>query len=495
MSPLINAADRLRRVVDGLPRGEPLRSGGWLAAAGVVVAWFGVWALMFSFVGVYPTIDDHFRLYTARFGLGDPSFHGTMAYWPPLPTIAAWIALGFGSAEPRFWLATISQPIVLAAAVGWWAFEGRRRRSDLDGGAWSAVLVLAIPALLRTTGSVLSEPLFVAGLICCWIAMRPAAGEASLRWRTVVFTGGGIVACASRYDAWPIVAIWGVCIAARSSIGRPTLDRSWWIAWSSSASVLAAIVLGWLGVNQQFAGSWRNPFTFADWLSLDLTAEQRLALAWRSTVLAAPLLVILGVAGLALAASRRRWFDMAIIAAPSVPFGLILATDTVGHVWPERFAIGTMLVAAIAGGRILLVASASARWGRASAAVLAAAAVATAIHGSITFTPDAQTANLHAEPYSLAREHIPPRSRVLVFSHVENHGRLFFSAALPPSRILLTTHWDGSPRVSPEQAWDFAPDFILFDQPERVAAFGMAPRNVIPMSHGWYLAEFDFVDD
>lgn len=495
MSPLLHAADQVRRFVDGLPRGEALRSGGWLAAAAIVAAWLGVWALMSIFVGVYPTIDDHFRLYMARFGLGDPAFHGTMAYWPPLPTIAAWITLGFGSAEPHFWLATVSQPIVLGLAVGWWAVEGRRRRSDLDGGAWSAVLLLAIPALLRTTGSVLSEPLFVAGLVCCWIAMRPAPGEASLRWRALAFTIGGLVACASRYDAWSIVAIWGFCIAARSSIGRPTLDRFWWLAWSGSALFLAAFVLGWLGVNQHFTGSWRNPFTFAAWLSLDLTAEQRLALAWGSIVVATPLLVILGIAGLALAASRRRWFDLAIVAAPSVPFGLILATDTVGHVWPERFAIGTMLAAAIAGGRLLLVASAGARWRRASAAALAAAAIAMSIHGAITFVPDAKTANLHAEPYKLARENIPPTARVLLFSHPGNHGRLFLSAALPPSRVMMTTYWDGSPRATPEQARDFAPDLILFDQPERVASFGMMPRDAIPMSHGWLLAEFDFVDD
>lgn len=482
------------RLFDAEPTPAPIRAGGTAAAIACAAIALAAWVACIALLRTYPTHDDFFRLHLVRFGLLDPHLTIWMTYWPPLPPLLTWLALGLGEAEPLLWRATVANALLIAGAIAIWAWDGAKRPSDLDGGAWSAALLLSVPVVLRSTASVLSEPAFLAGLVVAWLAVRPARGESSLCRRAMLFTLGGFIACASRYDAWPVIALWGFAVAWRTWDGCRERRTAWWAAWAASALVIAAFPLFWFWINHVVTGNWTTPFGSARAWANEMIAEERAALAFRATLVASPLLVVAAVAGSAPLVRGKRWIDLAIIAVPCVPFAMILLRDLVGSIWPERFALGVLLSCAILGGRLLARLSELASAWRGLAAAMLVAAICVSFARAIVQQPDADTRQFFTPTHLAALEKLPTDKRILVFNHIATFDELYLLAPLAPGNVLLSEKWNADPWATREDAERFDPNLILFDDPQRPECLGIVPRNPVPIAKDWYLAEFDFVD-
>lgn len=472
----------------------PRRAGGPAAAIACAAVALAAWMACLILLRTYPTHDDFFRLHLVRFGLLDPHLTIWMTYWPPLPPLLAWLALGFGQAEPLLWRATIANALLIAGAIALWAWDGGKRPSDLDGGAWSAALLLSVPVVLRSTASVLSEPAFLAGLVVAWLAIRPARGESSLCRRAMLFTLGGMIACASRYDAWPVIALWGFAVAWRTWAECRDRRAAWWAAWTTSALVIAAFPLFWFWMNHIVTGNWATPFGSARAWANEMIAEERAALALRATLAASPLLVVAAVAGSAPLVRGNRWIDLAIIAVPCVPFAMILLRDLVGSIWPERFALGVLLSCAFLGGRLLAQIQALGSAWRGFAIALLVAAICVSFARAIVQQPDADTRQFFTPTHLAALDKLPTDKRILVFNHILSFDELYLLAPLAPGNVLLSEKWNADPWATREDAELFDPDLILFDDPQRLHRLGIVPRNPVPIAKDWLLAEFDFID-
>lgn len=465
-------------------RAEPRLSprGAAIAFGGIIVAG---WVVQLAAHGVLPTVDDYFRVHLVRFAGIDPELRQWLFYWPPLPLIASWIALGFGSAPAWLGLASLGSMLAIAAAFALLAWDSARRDSDIDGGLWTLFLMLGVPVVFRLSASALAEPWAFFGLACAWIALRAKPGEGEPRRRALWFLLGGIAMSMSRYEYWIIVALGGIAAALRARRESPDA-RAWARLWGATAAGLCVFPLGWFVLNHFAMGSWNAPFLVDQYTSVkDVPLGLKVELFVGVTLEAAPLAIVLGAYGAFILLSGRRFAQLAVIGILAVPIAVIYSRPDMHPIWHHRFALALLFASSALGGiaaRSLVAETPGLKpllGGLAGIAILVALWRAT-----IWFAGDPMHGFLH-EVHRAGKLHAPPAGQVLMLNHFHSNDFLYLTAPLPRSRIILATDFKGDPLVFVDDLDLSAISAVYFDSDERLAEFGLAVGRSETMIEPW----------
>ena len=298
---------------------------------------------------ILPSSDDYARLTLSReWGRTHFVSHAS-TYWLPLPIIANGIASGYaGSFDP--WRQTIPAALAMLAAVLMLAWP-HRHRPDLFNPV-AAAAFLSYPIYFEITPSQLSEPFFAAGILL--------AARAAFRFDAALSRLNALLLLVAlnpmlwvRYEAWQLAGcVWLWAWGTYTWRGRKARARRWrpHVLFFLGGVQLSLFPLYWMYLSHTRNGNYLaflTGLTFSNTEGPPLT-RLRWFLEWG--FLESPTASVLGLAGLAVAAWRRDWKPLALLAALAFPFVMTIVRDDIGTVYHRRFAMGLHLGLAMLAG-------------------------------------------------------------------------------------------------------------------------------------------------